>query len=199
MSTTATAPAASETEPTRIRERSDVHRQIRLVVTFAIATALCLYFAIAVDDPNVRYILGERVTKEFQPKDLNGSWVSWVAFAVAALALVLAAVNRFPRGAAGVLIGILVGLLWAAGLPAKWFVGMGAIAVAGVAFLAADSANRMARIQTWIGGEALLTLLGNIVAVTSMAEESRLCGGLNKVMSPVADGIPRIGQALRRT
>jgi simple sugar transport system permease protein len=112
MSTTATAPAAPETESTRIRERSDVHRQIRLVVTFAIATALCIYFALAVDDPNVRYILGERVTKEFQPKDLNGSWVSWLAVAVAALALVLAAVNRFPRGGAGVLLGILVGLMF---------------------------------------------------------------------------------------
>jgi simple sugar transport system permease protein len=112
MSTTATVPAAPETESTRIRERSDVHRQIRLVVTFAIATALCIYFALAVDDPNVRYILGERVTKEFQPKDLNGSWVSWLAVAVAALALVLAAVNRFPRGGAGVLIGILVGLMF---------------------------------------------------------------------------------------
>ena len=55
-------------------------------------------------------------------------------------------------GTGMIMLGILVGLLWAAGLPAKWFVGMGAIAVAGVAFLAADSANRMARIQTWIGG-----------------------------------------------
>ena len=112
MSTTATATSTPETEPTRIRERSDVHRQIRLVVTFAIATALCVFFALAVDDPNVRYILGERVTKEFQPKDLNGSWVAWLAVAVAAVALVLAAVNRFPRGAAGVVLGILVGLFF---------------------------------------------------------------------------------------
>ena len=112
MSTTATATAAPETQPTRIRERSDVHRQIRLVVTFAIATALCIFFTLAVDDPNVRYILGERVTKEFQPKDLNGSWVAWLAVAVSAVALVLAAVNRFPRGAAGVVLGVLVGLMF---------------------------------------------------------------------------------------
>ncbi|AXH95659.1 putative lipid II flippase FtsW [Ornithinimicrobium avium] len=55
-------------------------------------------------------------------------------------------------GTAMIMLAILVGMLWAAGLPAKWFLGVGAVAVAGVAFLAAGSANRMQRIQVWIGG-----------------------------------------------
>ncbi len=111
MSTTATA-TRPEVAPPRIRERSDVHRQIRLVVTFAIATALLVYFGLAVDDPDVRYILGERVTKDVQPKDLDGSVVTWLAVAVAALALVAAALNRFPRGGWGALAGLVVGVMF---------------------------------------------------------------------------------------
>lgn len=109
---TATTAARPAQETTHVRERSDVHRQIRLVVTFAIATALLVYFALAVDDPNVRYILGERVTKEFQPQDVNGTYIAWLAVAVSAVALLLAALNRFPRGVWGVVLGLLVGLLF---------------------------------------------------------------------------------------
>ena len=55
-------------------------------------------------------------------------------------------------GTALILVAILVGLLWAAGLPARWFAGVGVVAAAAVAYLAAGSANRMQRIQVWIGG-----------------------------------------------
>lgn len=55
-------------------------------------------------------------------------------------------------GTAMIMLAILVGMLWAAGLPAKWFLGVGTVAVAGVLYLAAGSANRMDRIQVWIGG-----------------------------------------------
>ncbi|WP_151524166.1 peptidoglycan glycosyltransferase FtsW [Serinicoccus kebangsaanensis] len=51
-----------------------------------------------------------------------------------------------------ILLAIIAGLLWAVGLPARWFVGLGAVGGVGVAVLAAGSANRMQRIQTWIGG-----------------------------------------------
>ncbi|WP_122260593.1 putative lipid II flippase FtsW [Ornithinimicrobium cerasi] len=54
-------------------------------------------------------------------------------------------------GTGMILVAILGGLLWAAGLPARWFVGVGAVAALGVAFLAAGSANRMQRIQVWLG------------------------------------------------
>jgi simple sugar transport system permease protein len=104
-----TAPAA---DTPVVRDRAEVRRRIRLTVTFAIAAALLVYFALAVDDPHVRYILGERVTKDIQPKDLDGTAVSWTAVAVACAALVLAAVNRFPRGLWGTLLGVLVGLMF---------------------------------------------------------------------------------------
>lgn len=55
-------------------------------------------------------------------------------------------------GTGMILLAILIGLLWAGGLPARWFIGLGVVATAGVAVLAAGSANRMQRIQTWIGG-----------------------------------------------
>ncbi|WP_083518870.1 putative lipid II flippase FtsW [Serinicoccus chungangensis] len=55
-------------------------------------------------------------------------------------------------GTGMIMLAIVAGLLWAAGLPARWFVGLGAVASVGVAVLAAGSANRMQRIQTWIGG-----------------------------------------------
>ena len=55
-------------------------------------------------------------------------------------------------GTGMIMLGIIVGLLWAAGLPARWFVGLGTVAAVGVGVLAAGSANRMQRIQTWIGG-----------------------------------------------
>ena len=54
-------------------------------------------------------------------------------------------------GTALILLSILVGLLWSAGLPARWFAGLGVVALGGVAYLAAGSANRMQRIQVWLG------------------------------------------------
>ncbi|MGD8200767.1 peptidoglycan glycosyltransferase FtsW [Ornithinimicrobium sp. W1679] len=54
-------------------------------------------------------------------------------------------------GTGMIMLAILVGLLWAAGLPARWFIGVGAVAGVGVAYLAAGSANRMQRIQVWLG------------------------------------------------
>ncbi|MDO5501528.1 MAG: putative peptidoglycan glycosyltransferase FtsW, partial [Propionibacteriaceae bacterium] len=54
-------------------------------------------------------------------------------------------------GTAMILVAILIGMLWSAGLPGRWFLGVGAVAAAGVGYLAAGSANRMKRIQLWLG------------------------------------------------
>ncbi|MDO5740560.1 MAG: putative lipid II flippase FtsW [Ornithinimicrobium sp.] len=54
-------------------------------------------------------------------------------------------------GTGMILLAIMVGMLWSAGLPGRWFVGVGAVAGVGLAFLAAGSANRMQRIQVWLG------------------------------------------------
>ena len=63
--------AVSEPEPD-VRDRADVRRQIRLVVTFAIALAVLVYFKLSIDNPDVTYVLGERITKEFKAKELDG-------------------------------------------------------------------------------------------------------------------------------
>ena len=66
----------------------------------------------------------------------------------ALVALVLAG---HDLGTAMILVAILVGLLWSAGLPGRWFLGVGAVATAAVLALALGSANRMQRIQVWLG------------------------------------------------
>jgi simple sugar transport system permease protein len=93
-----------------VRDRADVVRQIRLVVTFGIAALLLVVMALAVEDPTVEYILGERVTREVQPEPVEGTFVSWGAVLIALAALALAALDRFPRGWLGSLLGVLVGL-----------------------------------------------------------------------------------------
>jgi simple sugar transport system permease protein len=172
MSTTATATRPEE-ETLTIRDRADVHRQIRLVVTFAITTALVVYFALAIDDPSVRYILGERVTKDVQPKDLDGTWVSWLAVAVCALALVLAAVNRFPRGAKGVLLALLVGVMFYLGFL------MWAYADQGEGFVAAiaNPIPGTIRIATPIILGALAGVLGERAGVINIAIEGQFLAG----------------------
>ncbi len=170
---TATTVAAPATEPAVIRERADVVRQIRLVITFAIATALLVYFALAVDDPHVRYILGERVTKDFQPKDLNGTFVSWLAVAVSAAALVLAALNRFPRGAWAVLTAVTVGLMFYLGFL------MWAYADQGEGFVAAiaNPIPGTIRIATPLILGALAGVLGERSGVINIAIEGQFLAG----------------------
>jgi simple sugar transport system permease protein len=110
VTTVETAPAADQVP--EVRDRADVRRQVRLVVTFAIALLALLYFALAIDNPDVRYILGERVTKDIRPQPLDGTGVSWAAVVVVLAALGLAVANRFPKGAAGMAIALLAGLMF---------------------------------------------------------------------------------------
>ena len=105
------APAAgTPVEEPQVRDRADVARQIRLVITFAISLALLIYFALSIENTTVTYILSEKVSVDDKPKELTTTWVSWGAVAVSAVALVLAAVNRFPRRWLGVLLALLVGI-----------------------------------------------------------------------------------------
>ena len=50
-----------------------------------------------------------------------------------------------------ILVAITGGMMFGAGVQARWFVGVAALAGVGAAYLAAGSANRMERIQAWIG------------------------------------------------
>ncbi len=54
-------------------------------------------------------------------------------------------------GTAMILVAIAGGMLFVAGLQVRWFVVVGAVVGVGVASLAAGSANRMQRIETWLG------------------------------------------------
>lgn len=50
-----------------------------------------------------------------------------------------------------ILVAIAGGMMFGAGVQARWFVGVAALAGAGAAYMAVGSANRMERIQAWIG------------------------------------------------
>ncbi|MGC1207197.1 MAG: putative lipid II flippase FtsW [Ornithinimicrobium sp.] len=54
-------------------------------------------------------------------------------------------------GTAMILVAIASGMLFVAGLPVRWFGMVGVAAAAGAAFLAIGSANRMQRIEVWLG------------------------------------------------
>ncbi|NHC23322.1 ABC transporter permease [Nocardioides sp. IC4_145] len=116
MTTTTTGPAAASPSPEApVRDRADVRRQVRLVITFGLVLAALVVFALLIEDPKFTYLLGEKRTAEFTPKDANATVISWGAVVVAAIALVLAVLDRFPRGWKGALLGILVGLAFYAG------------------------------------------------------------------------------------
>ena len=63
MSTASVAVAEAVPE---VRDRADIRRQVKLVVTFGIATVLLVYFALSIDNPTVQYVLGDE--DEWWPK-----------------------------------------------------------------------------------------------------------------------------------
>ncbi len=93
-----------------VRDRADVARQVRLVVVFAISLVLLVWMKFSIDDPNVTYLLTEKRSKDSPPKPLDGTVLSWLTIAVSAVALALAAVNRYPRRWLGVALSVVVGL-----------------------------------------------------------------------------------------
>ncbi|WP_239459977.1 ABC transporter permease [Nocardioides daejeonensis] len=111
--------ALVEAPPTQdvpqVRDRADVARQIRLVVVFGLALVLLLWMTLDIKDPNVTYLLTEKRSKDSPPKPLDGTWVSWITVAISAVALVLAAVNRYPRRWLGGILSLVVGLSFYAG------------------------------------------------------------------------------------
>ncbi len=98
-----------------VRDRAEVRRRIKLVVVMAITAALLLYFALSIDDPTVQYVLGDRVSREFPAKDLAAGPVVWGSFVVALAALVLAVLDRVPKGWLGVVVYVATGLAFYAG------------------------------------------------------------------------------------
>ena len=93
-----------------VRDRASIARQIKLIVVFSIVVALLLFFALTINDSTVLYTLGERISRENPAKEINGQAVAWGALVVAVVALVLAVLDRVPKGAWGAVIFVLVGV-----------------------------------------------------------------------------------------
>ncbi len=107
---TATAMSDQSLDLVDVRDRASIARQIKLIVVFSIVVALLLFFALTINDSAVLYTLGERISRENPAKEINGQAVAWGALVVAVVALVLAVLDRVPKGAWGAVIFVLVGV-----------------------------------------------------------------------------------------
>lgn len=97
----------AEPDAKGVRDRADVRRQVKLVVSLGVIFLLLLKFATDIDNPTVTYLLAEKRTAEHQPQPFNGLRVVWITVVVVGILLALSAVNRFPKGwLGGVLLGI---------------------------------------------------------------------------------------------
>jgi general nucleoside transport system permease protein len=111
----AVATAISTEGAVEVRDRGDVRRQVKLVSVFGLVLLLLLVFFWRVDDFHIVYTLGERVTLDDPAKTIDAKAIAVVGLVVAAAALLLAAVNRVPKGALGWLVYALVGLAFFSG------------------------------------------------------------------------------------
>jgi simple sugar transport system permease protein len=93
-----------------VRDRGDVRRQIKLVVLFALVSVAVIFFFTRIDDFNIVYTLGERVTKDDPAKEINARPILIASLVVALASLLLAIVNKVPKGALGGLVYFLVGV-----------------------------------------------------------------------------------------
>ena len=110
--------AGQEQDRVDVRDRADVRRQVRLLVVFGLVAALLLVFFLDIDDPTIRYVLGERISRDNPAREMEVTGLLAASLAVAVLAFVLAALNRVPRGAWGMVLYLLVGLAFFAGFIA---------------------------------------------------------------------------------
>ncbi len=75
-----------------------------------------------------------------------------VPFVIPAAAVLIGLVLAgHDLGTALILLSITAGMLFAVGVRARWFVGVGGLAAVAAAVLASGSENRMQRIQAWVG------------------------------------------------
>jgi general nucleoside transport system permease protein len=111
----AVATAISDVGAVEVRDRADVRRQVKLVSLFSLVLAALLVFYWRVDDFHIVYTLGERVTLDDPAKTVNAQPIAIAGIVITAVALVLAALNRVPKGALGWLVYFLVGLAFFSG------------------------------------------------------------------------------------
>lgn len=89
-------------KPRIYRERADLHRQVRLVVVFALVTIAVVWFFAMVDDFTMSVTLGERVTAKDPARQVDAMPLMMASLAAAASCLTLALFNRVPKGLRGV-------------------------------------------------------------------------------------------------
>src|SRR4051812_13138990 len=111
----AVATAISTEGAVDVRDRGDVRRQVRLVSVFGLVLLLLLVFFWRVDDFHIVYTLGERVTLDDPAKTIDARLIAIAGLVVAAAALLLAAVNRVPKGTLAWVVYFLVGLAFFSG------------------------------------------------------------------------------------
>src|SRR3954454_24187966 len=111
----AVATAISDVGAVQVRDRADVRRQTKLVSLFALVLVALLVFYWRVDDFHIVYTLGERVTLDNPSKTINARGIAVAGLVVSAAAVLLAAVNRVPKGALGWVVYFLVGLAFFSG------------------------------------------------------------------------------------
>jgi ABC-type uncharacterized transport system permease subunit len=102
-------PAAEAATPP-VRDRADVRRRVKLVVVLGLVLLGELWFALSIDDPTVQHLLKGKRTLDNQPVVFEGTAISWGAVVITAAALLLAILNRYPRGGWGPSLGVLVGI-----------------------------------------------------------------------------------------
>ena len=102
-------PAAEAATPP-VRDRADVRRRVKLVVVLGLVLLGELWFALSIDDPTVQHLLKGKRTIDNQPVVFEGTAISWGAVVITAAALLLAILNRYPRGGWGPSLGVLIGI-----------------------------------------------------------------------------------------
>lgn len=117
MSTATMEPTGSIPGPGKapVRDRADIQRQIKLVAVFALVSLLLLFFWTSIDHSKVLFTLGERISRDTPAEEMNGK--TWVlgAFLISLLATVLAVLNKVPKGIAGALVYLAVGVAFFVG------------------------------------------------------------------------------------
>ncbi|MEI2714602.1 MAG: ABC transporter permease [Nocardioides sp.] len=117
MSTATMEPTGSIPGPGEapVRDRADIQRQIKLVAVFALVSLLLLFFWTSIDHSKVLFTLGERISRDTPAEEMNGK--TWVlgAFLISLLATVLAVLNKVPKGIAGALVYLAVGVAFFVG------------------------------------------------------------------------------------
>ncbi len=109
------ATAESTQEVVGVRDRADVRRQVKMIVVFALVLVALIWFLVSVDSFDVVYTLGEKITRDDPARDLDGRPLVIISILVSLAALVLACLNRVPRGWLGALVFLAVGVAFFTG------------------------------------------------------------------------------------